>query len=214
MWLAAQENPAARAITAERLFEREAEILKKKAAYIPDVTGDEKAQTERFEELKRKAAEKYRSFLASRPQERGEIARTYYFREQTRQIIKALGGTETSPAWERALPYGVCSAALLREAEEKHKERKAAVARELWAGGVNVHIGKAVEVASTTVAVESATEAAEANQLLWGLEKDLGYDFSEEHSKEPLPAAAARPTDSPVFSPPYASAGGYGGRIR
>lgn len=205
--LAAQENPAARPITHERLFKHEEQMLKKKTAYIPDVTGDAMAQALRMEELRRKAEEKYRGFLASRPQERAEIARTYLHREQTKQMISALDGR----GWDRPLPYGVCSAALLKEAEKRHEERKAEFAREIWAGGVNKHTGNAIEAATLTVAVESCTEAAENDQLLWGLEADLGYDFSEQHSKEPLPASA-KPPDTALFQP--SSAGGYGRLVR
>lgn len=206
--LAARENPAAHPITAERLFKHEEQILKKRSAYIPDLTGDSAAQALRMEELKRTAYEKYRTFLASRPQERAEVARTYLHREQTRQMIGALEGR----GWGNPLPYGVCSAALLREAEVMHKERKAAMARDLWAGGVPVaHTGNAIEAATFTVAVESQVEAAEADQLLWGLEADLGYDFSEKRSQEPLPSV--KPVDAVPFQPIFSGAGGYGGRL-
>jgi hypothetical protein len=213
LMMAAQENPAVRPITAERLFKVEEEVLKKKSAYIPDMTGDERLQAERVEELRRKAAEKYRTFLACRPQERSEVMRTYLHREQTRQMIQTLEGR----GWDRPMPYGVCSAALLREAEQMHEERKAAMARELRIGGLSgsaaVHTGTAVETATVTVAVESHTEAAEADQLLLSLESDLGYDFSEKHAGE---IASEKLPDAAVFQPRLQlySAGGYGGRLR
>merc|ERR1711907_88540 len=75
--MAAAENPAARPITAEQLFKHEEQILKKRAAYVPDPTADAAMQAERMEELRKKAMEKYRGFLESRPRERTEIARTY-----------------------------------------------------------------------------------------------------------------------------------------
>jgi len=204
----AQENPAARPITAERLFKHEEQILKKRTAYIPDPTADAATQAERMEELRKKAMEKYRGFLESRPRERTEVARTYLHREQVRQMLHAL---ETpGVGFDRTLPYGVCSAALLSEAEEKHKERKAMLARDFWASSVP-HTGVAIEAATVTVAMESQTEAAEADQLLWGLEADLGYDFSAERAAEPLPKP--KPVDESVFQPIFSSAGGYGGRI-
>lgn len=203
----AQENPAARPITAERLFQHEEQVLKKRTAYIPDPTADAAVQAERMEELRKKAMEKYRGFLESRPRERTEVARTYLHRDQTRQMLRAL---ETSGVgFDRTLPYGICSAALLGEAEEKHRERKSMLAREFWASNVS-HTGAAMENATVTVAMESQTEAAEADQLLWGLEADLGYDFSAERAAEPLPKP--KPVDESVFQPIFSSAGGYGGR--
>lgn len=205
---AAEENPAARPITSERLFKHEEQILKKRNAYIPDPTADAATQAERMEELRRKAMEKYRGFLESRPRERTEVARTYLHREQTRQMLRALEGEGVG--FERPLPYGVCSAALLREAEEKHKERKSTLSRDLWATRVP-HTGTAIEAATVTVSVESHTEATEADQLLWGLEADLGYDFSAEHAAEPLPSR--KTVEEVVFKPMFSSADGLS-RVR
>merc|ERR1711865_1038488 len=194
--LAAQENPASKPITHERLLEIEAQILKKRSAYIPDVTGDPAAQALRIDELRRKAAEKYQGFLASRPRERAEVGRTYLHKEHTRQMIRALEGA----SWDKPMPYGICSAALLPEAERMHKERKASIARDIWASGKSgahsvEHTGAAIEAATITVAVESHAEAEEADQLLWGLEADLGYDFSEKSSN----VQAAKPASSSIF---------------
>merc|ERR1712139_570455 len=201
------------------MYKIEEEVLKKKTAYekaiIPDTTSDAAAaQAQRMEELRMKALDKYRGFLASRPQERAEIARTYFYREKARQIIRALeGGDDPTKRWERALPYGVCSAALLREAEEAHKERKASMAWDLRIGGVSApHTGTAVENATVTVAVETPLEAQEADQLLWGLEADLGYDFSENKAKEPLPKAKS--SDQEVLQARFSGAGGYGRLVR
>merc|ERR1711862_792652 len=105
------------------------------------MTGDAAAQAERVEELRRKAAEKYRGFLVSRPRERAEVARTYLHKEHTRQMIHALEGAR----WDKPLPYGICSASLLPEAERMHKERKAQIARDLWTGGRSLlHSGAAI----------------------------------------------------------------------
>jgi len=209
---AAQENPTAKPITHEKLTQHEELILKKAKEYLPDPTLDAAMQAERMEELAKKAAEKYRTFLESRPQERVEVARTYLHREQTREMLRAL---ETSGiGFGKALPYGVCSASLLRETEERHRLRKAEFSRELWAHGLPMmkHTGTAIEDATTTVAIESQTEAAEADQLLFGLESDLGYDFSAERAAEPLPKA--KMPDEAVFKAIFSGAGGYGSRIR
>lgn len=206
---AAQEIPAARPITAERLFVHEEQILRKRREYIPDVTGDAAAMALRVEELRRKAAEKYSAFLSGMPRQRSEVARAHLQREQTRRMIRALEGRGWG-AQDSPLPYGVCSAALLREAEEKHRERMASIAKDIW-GGLSVqHTGTAIEAATVTVPSESRTEEAEADQLLKDLEADLGYDFSLERSGEPT--ASVGPTSAVVHQ--AGSVGNYSSQLR
>lgn len=206
---AARQNPASQPMTAERLFKHEETILKKvkeyTATYIEDTNPITNAA--KIEELRRKAIEKYRDFIGDMPDQRADLMRTLLHKEQTRQMIYALEGR----GWDNPLPYGVCSAALLRDAEELHRERKKLMEREIWAGvhGTSMsHTGTAVDAATDTVAVESQVEAAEADELLWGLEKDLGYDFSArlsniEHS------AASKNLSSALFQQPL-----FGGALR
>lgn len=82
--------------------------------------------------------------------------------EDARKVREAL---VTRVDWHRPLPFGVCTAALLGEAEQSHRSWKAAIVRDRAVG-------------RAPAAAESRTEEAEADSLLGALEVDLGYDFS------------------------------------
>mmetsp|Transcript_20082 Transcript_20082/g.62832 ORF Transcript_20082/g.62832 Transcript_20082/m.62832 type:complete len:350 (+) Transcript_20082:320-1369(+) len=82
--------------------------------------------------------------------------------EDARKVREAM---VTRVDWFRPLPLGVCSAALLGEAEQNHRDWRASMARDS-------------AMARAPVAVESHAEEAEADSLLSALELDLGYDFS------------------------------------
>jgi len=82
--------------------------------------------------------------------------------EDPRKVREAL---VTRVDWLRPLPVGLCSASLLGEAEQSHRERKATIAQDR-------------ALIRAPVAAESRAEEAEADMLLRALEMDLGYDFS------------------------------------
>jgi len=183
-----QDDPANRPIDAARMLKHEEEILKKRREYRIDMTGGKEAQ----EELRRRAMTKYREFVEGLERNQKDVRQTLLQKEQTRQMIRALEVREGTNAWDHPLPYGVCSAALMREAEEKHRERKANIARDLWVGGPTdrgaassgapAASPRSVDdflAAEVPLAVESRAEEAEADEMLRGLEADLGYDFSE-----------------------------------
>jgi len=174
--LADRANPCSRPVDADRLMQHEKEILSKRRQYHDAMCGGLKPP-----DLKVKAQAKYREFADSLCRHRTDIWRMLLHKEQTRQIAQALEPpTSANPAspkftspFDRPLPAGISSAAYLRDAEEKHKERMKSMEEELWAvGGADPHVGQ------TPMAIESKAEEAESTALLRGLEAELGYDFS------------------------------------
>lgn len=160
----AQENPCWRPADLDRIMEHEKAIVNKRRQWHSSM---QRGLNEA--ELKQQADERYRELLQGAGRWRYDVWRLLLQREQTRQCIQALEGR----SWDRPLPYGVCSAALLQEAEEKHRARKAAMLQEQKELG-GVHIALSGEVPY----VESRTEELEADALLQSLESDLGFDFS------------------------------------
>lgn len=210
--VSAQDHPASRPITVARLLEHEAQILQKRKEFCRETTGGKAAD----EELRIQAMTKYREFVEGLERNRLDVQRTLVQKEQTRQMIRALEVRDGVNPWDHMLPYGVCSAALMREAEEKHRERKAAIQQNMWAGGANDRSAessgapaaspRSVDLAAEVpLAVESRVEEAEADEMLRGLEADLGYDFSDkllEGSGGPYQSSFVRPAKTQLSSRP------------
>lgn len=168
----AQENPCWRPLDTERLMRHEQEIISKRRQYHSSMC---KSLSEA--ELRAQAESQYQGFETGLPRWRYDVWRTLFQREQTRQIIQALEGSN----WDKPIPYGLCNASLLRDAEEKHRSRKNAFAQVPRARGSFDEVFDDIGTGASFV-VESAAEEAEADMLLHSLESELGYDFSGEKS--------------------------------
>jgi len=157
----AAENPAWRPMDEIRLMQHEKEIIEKRRQWHSTMSrGLTHAQ------LQMQAEDKYRNFLEGVQRSRYDVWLALMQREQTRQMIEALEGR----SWDRPLPYGVCSAALLSDAQEKHRMRKQDMLQDQRASSHGAP--------SDAPAVESRAEELEADSLLQALESDLGFDFS------------------------------------
>lgn len=163
--LTAEANPWRRAVESDRLSCHKDEVLRKRRQYTAAML-----KGKSLEEVRQRAEVQYAAFGRIAPRARYDVWRTLLQREQTRQVIQALEGRN----WGNPVPYGVCSAALLRDAEDKHLERKASMEQAMHLGGLSL----AARPGEMPLAVESRTEEEEAQMLLRGLETELGYDFS------------------------------------
>jgi len=123
-----------------------------------------------FDAIKHEASQRYREFATSTQRALYDVWRVTLQREQTRRMGNALDHR----GWGNPVPYGVCSAMFLREAEEKHLERKASL--EASYGLFGGAAGLAGSPGMPPL-VESQAEEAEADELLRSLETELGYDF-------------------------------------
>jgi len=145
-----------------RLMQHEKEVIDKRRQWHSTMSrGLTLAQ------LQMQAEDKYRNFVESAQRSRYDVWLSLMQRAQTQQMIEALEGR----SWDRPLPYGVCSAALLTDAEEKHRMRKQEMIQGQRAAGQGGSAGDAPMV-------ESRAEELEADTLLQALEADLGFDFS------------------------------------
>jgi len=111
------------------------------------------------------AAAEYETFLQGAGRSRYDVWRTLLERSQTRRIVEAMEGK----SFANPPPHGICSAYLLQEAEEKHRQRKTSILQASMLGA---------QEQGPSVHVESNREEQEADQLLKALESQLGYDFS------------------------------------
>jgi len=171
---AEKETPWSRPIDQGQLLQHEERVLQKRKEYHASMR-----QGMNDEALKKRAAEQYRGLLEGLGQRRYDIWRTILVREQTRQMIQTLEGKN----WDRPPPYGVCSATLIEDAEEKHKEIKASLMREMvidtqTLSSTSLSGTAQGEPVDVPAALESRTEEAEADSLLLKLETSLGYNFS------------------------------------
>ena len=152
----AVQNPMWRPIQEERIKQHENDIVKKRKEWS-SLTG--RGLTE--QQLKSQADEQYQAFLQGAGRWRYDVWRNLLETGQVHQMISAVEGKN----FDRPPPYGACSAFLLKEAEEKHRQRVAST--------LQVH-----NLGEGLVNVESRAEEEEADALLRGLESELGYDFS------------------------------------
>lgn len=178
--LAADEDPASRPIDPDRMRKHEEAILKKTHAYLPEKMHPLLSQ----DDLRVKALDNYRSFLSGVALRRLENRRMLLQKHDIRQKIEALEGRNfTNP-----IPFGQATAAFMNEAEEKHRERKQIMSRNMKYlsrmrkpgpdGEKPGPDGEKAQKMEGIVSLESHTEEAEADALLKALEADLGYDFT------------------------------------
>ena len=161
--VSAVENPFWRPMQEERVRALENSIVEKRKQWS-SLTGRGLSS----EQLKLQATADYEHFQQGVGRFRYDVWRTLLERAQARRLIEAMEGrTFSNPP-----PYNVCSAYLLREAEEKHRGRKQSVSQARDLGDTkDMGMGQSVYV-------ESQTEEQEANELLFALESKLGYNFS------------------------------------
>ena len=157
----AVENPFWRPIQEDRVRALETCIVEKRKQWS-SLTG--RGLT--MEQLKMQADAEYEQFLQGAGRWRYDVWRALLERAQARRMIEALEGKN----FANPPPYGVCSAYLLKEAEEKHRGRKQSV---LHARSFRDQVDP-----GPSVYVESQREEQEANDLLHALESSLGYNFS------------------------------------
>jgi len=152
-------NPFWRPIEDDKVKLHEKDVLKKRKEWS-SLTG--RGLTE--PQLKIQAEGKYHEFLEGAGRWRYDVWRTLLERDQTRQMMEAL--TQREGGLDHPV-MGLCSAFLLKDANEKHRQRIG-------------QIPGATSVGRDSVGgvVESAHEEQEAALLLHGLEAELGYDFS------------------------------------
>lgn len=155
---AMQTAPFSSVVTPERLLKVEERILNQKKQFHVS-----RNQGLSAEELKKRSVARYQDFVEHLPRHRRDMLLALTMKVQAREMVRALEGR----SWDRPPPFGLCSSVLVRDAENKHKERKASIARDLGASGNDVY-----------VYIESRAEELEANDVLRTLEKELGYDFS------------------------------------
>ncbi|CAE8662348.1 unnamed protein product [Polarella glacialis] len=161
----AAENPCWRPVDTDRLSRHAEEIISKRRQHHASM-----CRGFNEVELRKQAEARYRELTDGVGRWRYDVWRSLLQREQTKEMIQALEGR----SWDRPSPYSVCSATLLKDAEEKHRERKAAYRQDRQVGAESGGVWDS----GTPVAVESRAEELEADTLLHSLEADLGYDFS------------------------------------
>jgi len=162
--VAAKANPFNQPLGEAELLKHEEEIIKKRKQYNVSLC---RGMTPT--DLADHAQMKYQEFIDRLGKHRADIGRTVMYRERIKQLTEALEGR----SWEKPVPYGISSAALLQDAEEKHKERMRSMADIMW-----FNEAVTAEADAIPLAIESRTEQLEGDELLHGLERDLGYDFS------------------------------------
>lgn len=157
----------------EQLLRYEEEVMAKRRQYVPPYRGKpEPAPTQTFEELRQRAGVLYNEMSVNAALVNKDIMHTLAKRERSREIIQVLEGRNLS----LPVPRGVCSAAFLQQAEEKHEQRKSSTLRAMSIGGLPLP-PLADLVSDVAIAVESREEETEANEILTALETTLGYDF-------------------------------------
>merc|ERR1711972_420969 len=121
--VAAKTNPFNRPVGEAELLSHEEEIVKQRKQYNVSLCRGMSAT-----DLAEHAQMKYQEFIDGLPKHRADVGRTVLYRERIKQLTEALANGN----WEKPLPYGVSSAALLRDAEEKHKERMRSMVDVMW----------------------------------------------------------------------------------
>eukprot|EP00746_Dinoflagellata_sp_MGD_P001567 gnl/MRDRNA2_/MRDRNA2_102971_c0_seq1.p1 gnl/MRDRNA2_/MRDRNA2_102971_c0~~gnl/MRDRNA2_/MRDRNA2_102971_c0_seq1.p1 ORF type:complete len:349 (-),score=89.91 gnl/MRDRNA2_/MRDRNA2_102971_c0_seq1:50-1096(-) len=205
---AADDDPASRPIDADRMRKHEEVILKKVRAYVPQMH-----PLLSPDELRLRSIDSYQAFLKGVTMRRLEARRLLLQKQDIRQKLESLGGLpsvselqatsktvsdardgqgasevlrlaeESSRKLMSRVPFGQGTREFLLEAEDKHKERKQILSRNMKfisKMGGSVKPSPAGEKAQKVqgIVVESPTEELEADALLKALEEDLGYDFA------------------------------------
>lgn len=159
---ATRDNPFLNPPDPTRLHRHEEEILTKRKKYH-----DSMHKGTSFEELRLRAEARYQEFAKAAQRTQYEISHMFLQRHQTRQMVQALEGR----GWSKPSPYGVCSASLLREAEERHQERKALMEQAIKLGGLP-------SMQNEGELPLAMNPQAEEDDVLAELEAKLGYNFS------------------------------------